>query len=182
MITPIIDELVETLREHEAQRLRSVEKLFTQSPEQKRLREEMNERWDRELAELIAKSPIPAGPPEIPPGITFPFLMVYHRKKVSNRNNNYLMAAVIENIGDLTIISRNLAHKGWPNKTLMFDIPEFMLGWVTNRYMYWRYNNWDEIAPDLSDSDRMLIPELKKLFPCPTTQVVDKKGQYKLIF
>ncbi|MGV8136508.1 MAG: hypothetical protein AB2L20_14965 [Mangrovibacterium sp.] len=141
--------------------------------------------WDAELVEMIRKY-FPAGyppqPPVVPPELTFPFMMVFYRKKVTDRNYRYLAAAAIHNLSDMVILKRNLKHKGWPTMTLMFDLPDFMTDISGYRYrMYW-FQNWDDIARILSPADRELIPELKELFPCPQGQVKDKKGQYRLIF
>jgi len=137
-------------------------------------------RWDEELSHWDLTVP---EEPIIPPEITFPFMMVFHRKKISQRNNNYLAAAAIFKLCDLSILKRNFAHKGWPNMTLMFDLPEFMMDCENhNRYVLWGFRNWKDIERVLSPKDKMLIPDMMELFPCPNTQILTKKGQYKLIF
>jgi hypothetical protein len=140
-----------------------------------------SEEWDKQLLELIEKYPIPKIP-EIPPGITFPFMIVYYRKKLSLRNNNYLMAVPIFTIADHYIIRRNLTHKGWPIQTLIFDIPEFMKSdHEYSRYSLYKYHDWDHINKILSDEDKKLLPQLKELYPCKTTYMKEKNGQYKFI-
>jgi len=141
--------------------------------------------WDTELAEMIQKyfpDGYPPKPPVVPPEIQFPFMMVFHRKKVTDQNYRYLAAAAIHNISDMIILKRNLKSKGWPTMTMMFDLPDFMKIDTGFRYRMWWFQNWDDISRILSPSDLELLPDLKELFPCPTGQVKDKKGQYKLIF
>ncbi|HAH24900.1 MAG TPA: hypothetical protein DCL77_14295 [Prolixibacteraceae bacterium] len=142
--------------------------------------------WDREAAAIIQKyfgDNYPPIEPVIPPEITFPFMMVFHRKKISQRNNNYLVASPIFQLCDIAILKRNLAHKGWPNMTLMFDLPDFMIkNKHPYRYLSWIFQDWNDLERILSPSDKLLIPDLNTQFPCPSTQILTKKGQYKLIF
>lgn len=140
-------------------------------------------RWDKELVEYVAKKPFMTTEPEIPEEIKFPFMMVFHRKKISQRNNNYLVGCAIMKLCDMSVLKSNLKHKGWPNMTLMFDLPKFMIPHETdNRYVSWIFQNWMDLERVLSPSDKLLVPALMELFPCPSTQVLTKKGQYKLIF
>ena len=146
-------------------------------------REDINARFDQELIEFIEKAPIPAGPPIIPDGIVFPFMMVYHRKRVTASNNNYLVAVVIASIGDLSMCKRSLTHKGWPTMAMMFDVPEHMKDDpMQNRVLFHKFQNWDYLSSVLTEEEKQIIPDLKKMYPCPETQVKGKKGQYKLIF
>lgn len=136
--------------------------------------------WDAELDKFDLTEP---EEPVIPPEITFPFMMVFHRNKISQRNNNYLVGCAIFRLCDISILKRNLAHKGWPNMTLMFDLPDFMhVCENQNRYVSWIFQNWQDIERVLSSNDKQLIPDLMDLFPCPCTQVMEKKGQFKIIF
>jgi len=151
------------------------------TPEQWKV--EISTRLDKDLVELIQKTDFCTEPPVIPPEITFPFMMVFHRKKISVRNNNYLVGTAIFKLCDIMIQKRNLAHKGWPNMTLMFDLPEFMIKYQhANRYVSWCFQDWNDLERVISENDKLLIPELKTLFPCPATQIKEKKGQFKLIF
>lgn len=137
--------------------------------------------WDDQLIELINKYPIPEEP-IVPPEIRFPFMMIYYRKKPSLRNNNYLMAVAIFSISDYSITRKNLSHKGWSTETLMFDLPEFMRDdHELNRYLYYKFHDWDHISRILSTEDKTLLLQLKDLFPCKTVYLKEKNGQYKFI-
>ncbi len=148
--------------------------------------EELKKQWDVQVKEMIQKyfpDGYPPEPPVVPPCIKFPFMVVFHRNKISSRNNDYLVAVAVFKMSDLAVCKRSLKHKGWPNMTLMFDLPEFMKNdHFNNRHIYWFYRNWDDIERHLSPTDKMLLPDLKELYPCPITRVKDKKGQFKLVF
>lgn len=140
-----------------------------------------DEQFDRELAAFISKTPIPKEP-EIPAEITFPFMMVFYRKKPSLRNHNYLMAVAIFSIADLTVCVRSLTHKGWPVMTLIFDLPDFMQDdQKNNRYIYYKFQSWSDIIPILSDSDKMLITDMGEMYPCKIAYMKEKSGQLKFI-
>lgn len=139
------------------------------------------EEWNQQLKELIEREPIPTEP-IIPPEITFPFMMVYYRKKPTLRNSNYLMAVAIFTIADYCITKRNLKHKGWSVSTLMFDLPEFMKDDCNySRYSLYKYHDWNSISRILSEEDKMLLPQLIDLFPCKTIYFKEKNGQLKFI-
>lgn len=140
------------------------------------------EEWDRQLIDFINKNPIPEEP-IIPLEITFPFMMVYYRKKLSLRNHNYLLAVAIFSIADYASSKRSIVHKGWATPTLMFDLPEFMKDdHLNNRYIYYKFHDWNSIEHILSVQDKLLIPNMEELFPCnKLVKLREKNGQYKFI-
>ena len=128
----------------------------------------LNEKWDKEIQEMIQKSHFFTEPIVVPDEIKFPFLMVFYRKKVTSRNTNYLLAAPIMGITDIAVQRRSIKHHGWPIMTLMFDLPEWMIPDETaTRYEYWKFDNWNHIKKHLSKTDQLLIPDLEIMFPCP---------------
>lgn len=148
------------------------------------MRAEMNAEWDRQLAEMISSGRYDYKEPILPREIQFPIMVAFHRKKVSQRNTWYLMVAVCHSIGDVCSIERNLAHKGWGTMAMTFDAPQWMIQRQSesNRNLYWRFQDWADMSRIMSISDRVMVDDLNDQYPCPTTQIKNKKGQYTLIF
>lgn len=114
--------------------------------------------------------------------IKYPFMIVFYRKKISLRNSKYLALCVIRTFSDYSNFKRNLKHKGWGLETMLFDLSKSMEHIRHDvRMIYKKYQNWDDLGKDLSNRDRSFIPMLKQKYPCPETQLKDKKGQYKII-
>ena len=65
----------------------------------------------------------------------------------------------------------------------MFDLPEFMKDdHLNNRYIYYKFHDWNSIEHILSVQDKLLIPNMEELFPCnKLVKLREKNGQYKFI-
>lgn len=146
--------------------------------------------WDSELIAMAYKytphipfsevlNPIK---PIIPEGIKFPMLMVLYRKKISIRNSQYLVALPLHSFNGINGYLRNLKHKGWGIKAMTLKLdPRLKTSEFSNRMIFYKYQNWDELSKIVSKDELCLIPELKRKFPCPEQVLKDKKGQFKII-
>ena len=100
--------------------------------------------WHQQLIDFAIKY-LPA--PTCPPEIKFPFLAVFYRKKISRRNNTYLVAVAIQNYGDIVSLQRNLKHKGWPTLAMTFILIDYFLpDFKLNRYLFHNFQNWDNFT------------------------------------
>jgi hypothetical protein len=139
---------------------------------------------EQEMLSFLDRLEREAARPEIPEALKFPFIVVAKRKKLSERNNHYLAAFLVRSLSDFAIMSRNLKHKGYPVLCIMFEAPGWMIERQeqSNRFLWYRFQNWKDLSRWITPAEKMIIPDLEQMFPCPATQIKMKTGQFKLIF